>query len=87
MMAKREKSVYIVAETLRKILEEKGIMEFVLADHLGLTKSGLSRKMNGDRPWKHSEILATVKFLEYQPGDETKVFPEMFPPKETGTEI
>jgi hypothetical protein len=73
-----EKTKPFQATTLREILEEEGILEFVLAEHLGLTKSGLSRKLNGTRPWKHSEILATLTLLRREPGSEVEVFPEMF---------
>jgi hypothetical protein len=66
------------AKTLRKILEQKGIMEFVLARRLGLTKSALSRKMNGTRKWRPEEIQGALDLINMPRGAERKIFPEMF---------
>ena len=69
------------ATRLREILEEKGMMEIVLANQLGLTKSAISRKINGSRSWKLSEMTAIAVLLE-MPAEE--IFVEMFstPPGE-----
>lgn len=60
---------------LRKILEERAYEEQVLATKLGLTKSGLSRKLNGSRPWGLEEMEKVARVLELDVN-------EVFPPEE-----
>jgi transcriptional regulator with XRE-family HTH domain len=60
------------AKKLRIILAEKGIMEQVIAHKLKLTKSALSRKMNGSRRWTLTEIDRICKYLGMS---EIEVFP------------
>ena len=45
------------ALTQRRIIKEMGMMEQVLARKLNLTKSALSRNINGSRPWTEEEII------------------------------
>lgn len=64
-----------VAETLRNTLTEEGMLEHTLAKGLGLTKSGLSRKMNGNRPWTLEEINKACQILHRKP---EFLFPELY---------
>jgi len=63
------------AVTLRNILVEQGVFEASLAAHLGITKSGLSRKINGSRSWKLDEMTRAAKYLGMN-------VDEVFPPVE-----
>lgn len=59
-------------------------MDIVLANELGLTKSAISRKINGSRPWKLEEMTAISVFLDLT---AEEIFVEMFstPPVEPET--
>lgn len=61
-----------VAKKLRTLLAERGVMEHVIAHKLGLTKSALSRKMNGSRRWTLGEINRVCNYLSMT---EEQVFP------------
>lgn len=61
-----------VAIKLRELLVERGCQEQVLAYQLKITKSALSRKLNGSRPWKLEQMDDVAAYLGL-PTDE--VFP------------
>ena len=67
-----------VASYLRQVLFDRQIAEQDLARAMGLTKSGLSRKINGSRPWTHDEMGFVARYLGMDVG---KVFPpsDMYP--------
>jgi len=48
---------------LRQILKDRALQEQVLASKLGITKSALSRKLNGSRPWKLTEMNRVANYL------------------------
>ena len=48
---------------LREVLVERGLQEQVIAHRLGITKSALSRKLNGSRPWSLSELDKVARYL------------------------
>ena len=60
---------------IRKILDGQGYQEQVLAAKLKITKSALSRKLNGSRPWGLEEMERAAKFLGLRVN-------EVFPPEE-----
>lgn len=58
---------------IRRLLERRGMQEQVVAHSLGLSKSGLSRKMNGSRRWKAHEKRRLASLLGVE---ESSIFGE-----------
>ena len=49
--------------TLMQIMEDRALMAQVLAKDMGITKSALSRKINGNRPWTEVELKRVSQIL------------------------
>lgn len=67
------------ARRLLIIMESRAIMAQVLARDLGITKSALSRKINGSRPWQLDELKKISQILNLPQGF---IFPALESEKE-----
>jgi transcriptional regulator with XRE-family HTH domain len=56
----------LIGERIHQIMWRQRLTQGQLAARLGLTQTGVSKKIHGERPWFASELIAVAKVLNTQ---------------------
>jgi transcriptional regulator with XRE-family HTH domain len=56
----------LIGERIHQIMWRQRLTQGQLAAKLGLTQTGVSKKIHGERPWFASELIAVAKALNTQ---------------------
>jgi transcriptional regulator with XRE-family HTH domain len=56
----------LIGERIHQIMWRQRVTQGQLAARLGLTQTGVSKKIHGERPWFASELIAVAKVLNTQ---------------------
>jgi transcriptional regulator with XRE-family HTH domain len=56
----------LIGERIHQIMWRQRLTQGQLATKLGLTQTGVSKKIHGERPWFASELIAVAKALNTQ---------------------
>lgn len=59
----------VVPENIERIIKEKGIKQYAVANRAGYTKQQFNDMLNGRKIIKAIDILAIAKALEVSPND------------------
>ena len=62
-MSRMTEQQTVIADEVRVALVRAKVKYSALAEHLGLTRSAMSRRMSGETPFTAQEIASTADFL------------------------
>lgn len=58
-----------IGRQVHQWMEDAGMRQSDLAERLGLTQAGISRKLSGERPWFPDELVAVAAVFDRTVGE------------------